>query len=178
MRRNRALTAILVIGVALLVALSVANLVVSKKNEARIDRLVSYRLSQVLQSKDFQQTIDNSVQGSLSKIVVTPQKGDKGDSGQSIIGPEGNAGVNGKDGVSVMGKSGNNGNNGKDGQSAYDIWLAQGNTGTEADFLTSLVGPTGDQGSPGKTLEIQWNAGVLESKYTSDDFWVAIPTAP
>ncbi|MGW6289446.1 glycerophosphodiester phosphodiesterase [Streptomyces sp. NPDC055107] len=30
------------------------------------------------------------------------------------------------------------------GESAYDAWRRAGNTGTEADFLTSLVGPPGD----------------------------------
>jgi hypothetical protein len=36
-----------------------------------------------------------------------------------------------------------------DGLSAYQIWLAVGNTGTETEFLASLVGPAGADGSNG-----------------------------
>lgn len=39
---------------------------------------------------------------------------------------------------------------GAPGLSAYQIWRQQGHTGTEADFLTSLVGPAG--GGSGATL--------------------------
>ena len=37
---------------------------------------------------------------------------------------------------------------GGDGLSAYQIWLNEGNTGTEADFLASLKGEKGSDGSP------------------------------
>lgn len=43
-----------------------------------------------------------------------------------------------------------------EGKSAYEIWLAQGNTGTEADFLASLQGNSGYQGSAGE-LEVKNN---------------------
>ncbi|MFF7631486.1 glycerophosphodiester phosphodiesterase [Streptomyces cyaneofuscatus] len=35
------------------------------------------------------------------------------------------------------------GDDGTDGLSAYEVWLEAGNTGTEADYLASLVGPSG-----------------------------------
>lgn len=35
------------------------------------------------------------------------------------------------------------GDDGADGLSAYEVWLDAGNTGTEADYLASLVGPSG-----------------------------------
>lgn len=39
---------------------------------------------------------------------------------------------------------------GEDGKSAYQIWLEAGNEGTEADFLESLKGADGEDGSPGQ----------------------------
>lgn len=41
------------------------------------------------------------------------------------------------------GADGEDGQDGADGASAYDLWLAAGNTGTLADFLASLLAPTG-----------------------------------
>lgn len=153
MRKNGTLAVLLIIGVVLLVALSVANLVVSKKNESRVDRLISYKVTQALQSEALQKTVDASVQENLSKIVVSQEKGDKGESGQSIIGPQGEPGINGKEGA--------NGVNGKDGASGTD----------------GKNGKDGDQGVPGKTLELRWSAlGLLQTKYTTDDFWVDVST--
>jgi glycerophosphoryl diester phosphodiesterase len=45
--------------------------------------------------------------------------------------------------VYVPGPQGADGTDGVDGLSAYEVWLAAGNTGTEADYLASLVGPSG-----------------------------------
>ncbi|MER6602594.1 glycerophosphodiester phosphodiesterase [Streptomyces parvus] len=45
--------------------------------------------------------------------------------------------------VYVPGPAGDNGQDGADGLSAYEVWLEAGNTGTEADYLASLVGPSG-----------------------------------
>ena len=68
----------------------------------------------------------------------------------SLVGPQGTAGVDGTNGIDgINGTNGIDGTNGTDGQSAYEIWLAQGNIGTEADFLNSLVGPQGAPGTNG-----------------------------
>lgn len=45
--------------------------------------------------------------------------------------------------VYVPGPAGDDGADGVDGASAYEVWLDAGNTGTEADYLASLVGPSG-----------------------------------
>ncbi|WP_234329382.1 MULTISPECIES: glycerophosphodiester phosphodiesterase [unclassified Streptomyces] len=45
--------------------------------------------------------------------------------------------------VYVPGPAGDDGQDGADGLSAYEVWLEAGNTGTEADYLASLVGPSG-----------------------------------
>ncbi|MFB8122104.1 glycerophosphodiester phosphodiesterase [Streptomyces bacillaris] len=45
--------------------------------------------------------------------------------------------------VYVPGPPGDDGQDGADGLSAYEVWLEAGNTGTEADYLASLVGPSG-----------------------------------
>ncbi|MFI9194132.1 glycerophosphodiester phosphodiesterase [Streptomyces californicus] len=45
--------------------------------------------------------------------------------------------------VYVPGPPGDDGQDGTDGLSAYEVWLQVGNTGTEADYLASLVGPSG-----------------------------------
>lgn len=38
---------------------------------------------------------------------------------------------------------------GEDGKSAYELWLAHGNTGSEADFIASLAGTNGANGTDG-----------------------------
>ncbi|MDX3343489.1 glycerophosphodiester phosphodiesterase [Streptomyces sp. ME02-6979.5a] len=45
--------------------------------------------------------------------------------------------------VYVPGPAGDDGQDGTDGLSAYEVWLEAGNTGTQADYLASLVGPSG-----------------------------------
>ena len=47
--------------------------------------------------------------------------------------------------------SGTPGADGKDGASAYQVAVNNGFVGSEAEWLASLVGPTGAQGSPGET---------------------------
>jgi len=45
--------------------------------------------------------------------------------------------------VYVPGPRGDDGTDGVDGASAYEVWLEAGNEGTPADYLASLVGPSG-----------------------------------
>jgi hypothetical protein len=47
---------------------------------------------------------------------------------------------------------------GKDGASAYQIWLDAGNTGTQQDFLNSLKG---DKGEDGTSVYLDENTGHL-----------------
>lgn len=61
-------------------------------------------------------------------------KGDKGDPGEP-----GQNGIDGQDGV-----------DGQDGKSAYEIWLDEGNQGTEQDFLNSIKGADGRNGTDGQ----------------------------
>jgi hypothetical protein len=49
----------------------------------------------------------------------------------------------------LSGETGLVGATGAAGVSAYDIWLTQGNTGTTAQYVASLVGPTGATGPTG-----------------------------
>ncbi|MFE9461730.1 glycerophosphodiester phosphodiesterase [Streptomyces californicus] len=55
----------------------------------------------------------------------------------------GDAPTGGSTVVYVPGPPGDDGQDGADGLSAYEVWLEAGNTGTEADYLASLVGPSG-----------------------------------
>jgi len=55
----------------------------------------------------------------------------------------GDAPTGGSTVVYVPGPRGDDGTDGADGASAYEVWLDAGNTGTEADYLASLVGPSG-----------------------------------
>jgi len=50
---------------------------------------------------------------------------------------------------SVAGLPGPPGADGLNGKSAYELWLENGNSGTVTDFLNSLIGPSGANGSPG-----------------------------
>lgn len=54
------------------------------------------------------------------------------------------------------------GGSGKDGKSAYEIWLEAGNTGTVDDFLQSLVGPQGNTGNDGNSIELRKTATSIE----------------
>ena len=90
---------------------------------------------------------DSEVPGPAGPQGATgPQgpKGDKGDTGDQ--GPQGATGGDGPQGIA--------GNDGADGDSAYDIWLSLGNTGTQQDFIDSLTGPAGEDGSAGNTTSV------------------------
>ena len=82
--------------------------------------------------------------------IVGPQ-GDQGPQGQSgSTAPQGQQGIPGNDGQDgAPGPKGDQGADGSDGSSAYQIWIDAGNTGTEAQFLASLVGPSGNDGTDG-----------------------------
>lgn len=58
--------------------------------------------------------------------------------------------------------SGGSGESGKDGKSAYEIWLEKGNTGTVDDFLQSLVGPQGNTGNDGNSIELRKTETSIE----------------
>ena len=78
---------------------------------------------------------------------ATGQQGPKGDKGETgDQGPQGATGGDGPQGIA--------GNDGADGDSAYDIWLSLGNTGTQQDFIDSLTGPAGEDGSAGNTTSV------------------------
>ncbi|MFD7867299.1 glycerophosphodiester phosphodiesterase [Streptomyces sp. NPDC059783] len=61
--------------------------------------------------------------------------GDAPTGGSTVVYVPGPAGADGQDGT--------NGVDGAPGASAYELWLGEGGVGTEADFLDSLVGPSG-----------------------------------
>ena len=99
---------------------------------------------------------------------VDGQNGADGADGQTPvieIGENGNWFVNNVDtGVSA---SGAKGEQGETGASVYDVWLAEGNTGSEADFLASLKGEKGEDGTNGITPNIgangNWFIGDMDT---------------
>lgn len=78
-------------------------------------------------------------------------KGDTGDTGpQGATGPAGPTGPQGPQGIQgLTGATGPAGATGADGDSAYEVAVANGFVGTEAQWLTSLIGPQGPQGIQG-----------------------------
>jgi len=78
-------------------------------------------------------------------VALVDLKGEQGI--QGLPGNDGNDGYTPIKGVDYF--DGAPGADGVDGASAYEAWLAQGNQGTEQDFLNSLVGPKGDDGTNG-----------------------------
>ena len=96
----------------------------------------------------------------------------------SLVGPSGNDGTDGVDGQDgAPGPKGDQGADGSDGSSAYQIWIDAGNTGTEAQFLASLVGPSGNDGTDGATgddgdsaYEIWWAHQSLGNTGTEQDY--------
>ena len=97
-----------------------------------------------------------------TNIISGPKTGSGWGSGTSLVGPQGVTGATGPQGpagptglTGPVGPQGNTGATGptgaagSNGLSAYQIWLANGNNGTEAQYLASLVGPTGPQGPNG-----------------------------
>lgn len=87
------------------------------------------------------------------------EQGPKGDTGATgstgatgATGPQGPQGIQGEAGpAGATGATGATGADGADGDSAYQVAVANGYTGTEAQWLTSLVGPKGDKGDTGDT---------------------------
>jgi hypothetical protein len=63
------------------------------------------------------------------------------------------------DGKEIEGSAGEPG---QDGKSAYDIWLEEGNTGTVEKFLQSLIGPQGNTGNDGNSIELRKTATSIE----------------
>jgi len=91
---------------------------------------------------------DQGPQGQTGSTGPQGQQGIPGNDGAT--GPSGNDGADGQDGApGPKGDQGVPGNDGSDGSSAYQIWIDAGNTGTEAQFLASLVGPSGNDGADG-----------------------------
>ena len=101
----------------------------------------------------------------------------------SVQVPSGKDGKDGKDGV-----NGQNGKNGAEGKSAYQVAVDNGYIGTEAQWLQSLKGDTGNVGATGATgaegksayqvavdngfkgSESEWLASLKGEKITYDDF--------
>ncbi|WP_295215858.1 hypothetical protein [Ruminococcus sp.] len=94
------------------------------------------------------------------------------DSGQPAQGPAGQDGRDGADGVpgkdGTDGVPGADGLDGADGKSAYEIWLDAGNVGTEADFLASLKGDTGEIPDTSEILEAAQNAESVANSVRAD----------
>lgn len=69
---------------------------------------------------------------------------------QGPKGEQGPPGVDGSDGTDgEVGSAGTDGQDGEDGATAYEVAVAEGFTGTEAEWLTSLIGPEGPAGADG-----------------------------
>jgi hypothetical protein len=83
--------------------------------------------------------------GAQGPIGLTGATGPTGAQGiQGIAGPSGASGSAGAQGIQGVA-----GTNGTDGRSAYEIALLNGFVGTETQWLLSLVGETGPQGTQG-----------------------------
>lgn len=67
-------------------------------------------------------------------------------------GADGKDGINGTDGID--GKDGTNGTDGADGKSAYDIAVENGFVGTEAEWLESLKGQDGEDGTTSSSTSL------------------------
>ncbi|MEJ6796559.1 MAG: DUF1566 domain-containing protein [Flavobacteriales bacterium] len=94
---------------------------------------------------------DDGTQGSTGLTGPAGANGNDGAAGATglqgpigLTGPAGANGTNGNDGAT--GSDGQDGDDGITGQSAYDVWISLGNTGSEADFISSLTGPQGNDG--------------------------------
>ena len=69
-----------------------------------------------------------------------------------------------------------NGTDGEDGDSAYQIWLDAGNTGDVDDFLDSLVGPKGEDGTSvqlkGSVADLAGLNAIVDPE--PGDLWVVV----
>lgn len=136
--------------------------------EAIKDRIKLPTISNKIQWTDILGKPDVATQADLKAIELKPgpqgprgepgkdgERGPRGIQGvQGIQGPPGTPGkdgVQGKDGLpgkdGAPGKDGKDGINGKDGKSAYEIAVNHGFSGSEADWLRSLHGKDGTNGS-------------------------------
>ena len=102
----------------------------------------------------------------------------KGDPGQD--GNDGINGANGENGKSAYniwleagtdGEDGTDGLPGENGKSAYEIWQDAGNTGSEAEFLASLKGETGEKGDPGQNGTDGVNGANGENGKSAYELW-------
>lgn len=85
-------------------------------------------------------------QGPVGPAGPQGPKGDAGDTGPQ--GPQGDPGPKGDTGdTGPKGDKGDPGDPGADGLSAYEVALANGFTGTEQEWLDSLVGSPGQDGT-------------------------------
>lgn len=92
----------------------------------------------------------------MSYVIHTTGNGAKGDTGR--VGQTGGRGVKG--------------NKGDDGKSAYEIWLDCGNTGTEQDFLDSLRGADGNDGT---NASIGTSITISNIYFTTSNMTTTIP---
>ncbi len=88
-------------------------------------------------------------------------------------GADGKDGINGTDGVD--GKDGTNGTDGADGKSAYDIAVENGFVGTEAEWLESLKGQDGKDGTTSSSTslvdyKVAINKGLLSAVAIKSQF--------
>lgn len=101
--------------------------------------------------------------------VINNYVGKKGDTGQSIVGPQGYSGVQGLTGIGLQGVPGPAGTDG---------------TTTIINNTTNIPvpGPKGDQGdigTPGRRQILQVTQDcVLQSQYEGDDLWQVIAQLP
>jgi hypothetical protein len=94
---------------------------------------------------------EQGIQGPEGPQGIQGVEGEQGPQGiqgpQGETGPQGQQGIQGEQGV--KGEDGFIGADGADGKSAYEVAVIDGFEGTEAQWLSSLVGPQGDQGIEG-----------------------------
>jgi len=108
--------------------------------------------------------IDYSITG-ISQLLSVPYALYAKNSGSSIAGPQGEQGIKGLQGEA--------GADGTDGASAYQIAVSNGYTGTEPEWLLSLKGANGMQGTQGEIGNVpmhEWDGTNLRFQ-NNDDTW-------
>lgn len=100
--------------------------------------------------------------GEPGESIVGPQ-GPQGPPGESIIGPQGPAGKNGKDGKSIQGPKGDRGEKGESGESIV------GPAGKDGVDGKSIVGPAGKNGDPGNMIYLL--QAKPENSFGQDQDW-------
>ncbi|MQR99912.1 phage fiber-tail adaptor protein [Gluconobacter aidae] len=90
--------------------------------------------------------------GQPSTVTLTATLTDGTATETTFVAPPGVPGATGATGAQGdAGTAGATGTAGVDGKSAYQVAVAEGYSGTEAEWLTTLVGPAGPQGEAGAT---------------------------